>query len=283
MEYVDNTTPSEIARRLAPPTRRAFCVRTLGRMCDQPYHTTLGTYHQDAMLTCVLSGRGWYVRAGQRQAVTPGQLGLVLPGGDTGMLMADPADPYDHLYCRFAGQEALDLAHAIARRHVASVFFISPVFQEVADTLLRGMRWGRSWPLGRRTDDRPLRQDAALQEVLCLLHQPAPAGPLPVSAERLHQYFDDHLAEPIRLEVLADHLAMSKAHLCRVGRRLLGQTVQHAWEAAKIHWATLLLREPSLNITETARRVGYDDPLYFSKVFRRRTGQSPSDFRRGLH
>jgi AraC family transcriptional regulator of arabinose operon len=35
-------------------------------------------------------------------------------------------------------------------------------------------------------------------------------------------------------------------------------------------------------VTEIAELVGYDNPLYFSRLFHKQTGMSPSDFRRQL-
>jgi len=47
----------------------------------------------------------------------------------------------------------------------------------------------------------------------------------------------------------------------------------------KMDWARALLAESGLPVTEVARRVGYADPFYFSKVFRRHAGDSPSRWR----
>jgi AraC-like DNA-binding protein len=43
----------------------------------------------------------------------------------------------------------------------------------------------------------------------------------------------------------------------------------------KMDWACILLAESHLNISEVARRVGYEDAFYFSKVFKTHLGLSP--------
>ena len=43
--------------------------------------------------------------------------------------------------------------------------------------------------------------------------------------------------------------------------------------------AQSLLESTQYNITEVAAAVGYDDPLYFSRLFRRHTGFSPTKYR----
>jgi AraC-like DNA-binding protein len=51
-------------------------------------------------------------------------------------------------------------------------------------------------------------------------------------------------------------------------------------QEAKLSLARRLLRESDLPITEIADVLGYDDPLYFSRLFRREVGLSPRDYRK---
>jgi len=44
--------------------------------------------------------------------------------------------------------------------------------------------------------------------------------------------------------------------------------------------AQSLLETTEYNISEVAAAVGYDNPLYFSRLFRKHTGMSPSEYRR---
>jgi AraC-like DNA-binding protein len=47
-----------------------------------------------------------------------------------------------------------------------------------------------------------------------------------------------------------------------------------------MEWARQLLTLEMLNISETAYRLGYRDPLYFSRIFRKHYGVSPSQWKR---
>ena len=44
--------------------------------------------------------------------------------------------------------------------------------------------------------------------------------------------------------------------------------------------AQMLLETTSYNITEISALVGYDNPLYFSRVFKKQKGISPSEYRK---
>lgn len=273
----------DLTRAAPPATGLAYRVRTLGRVRGQPWHWTPGTWFDDVMLTVVLGGRGVYRRAGREGHVTAGMVGLVLPGGDVGLLMADPGEPYDHLYCRFTGQEAVAAARRLAGDYCSGwPFFGCGRWAAVAEVLLRGVAWG---PVPEpTTPERAARVDAVLAEALAVLAEPtAGSTERRLTAAALRAYLLDHVAEPAALQPVADHFELSKAHLCRVARRLLGTTVQAAWEDAKIDRAQLLLRDAGLGVADVARRVGYADPFYFSKVFRARCGTSPSAWRAALH
>lgn len=279
--------PDPHRRPSPPPTALPLRVRTLGRVREQPYHSTPGTHHDDAMLTIVLAGRGRYLWPGGSVAVGAGMVGLVLPdaAGGVGVLMAEPDDPYDHLYCRFAGHEALAMARRVAGAHGGRRWAMHHAWEEMAAVLLRVLaRGGAVQP--RADDGRMERADAVLAEALTLLEAPPPSHEpgraAPPTAEQLLAFLYDHIADPTDLDAMARHFGYSKPHLCRLAKRALGQTLQRAWEHARLERARVLLAQRGLPITHIARRVGYPDPAYFTNVFKRRTGQSPSAYRRSL-
>lgn len=81
-----------------------------------------------------------------------------------------------------------------------------------------------------------------------------------------------------QLESLAEKLAMSTRSL---QRRLHeeGTSFQEVFEESRAELATQYLRNPSLTLSEIAYLLGYAELSAFSRAFRRRTGQSPTDFR----
>jgi len=122
--------------------------------------------------------------------------------------------------------------------------------------------------------------DAMLAQLLAMMDNPAAAPGRTLTARSLRDYLQDRLAEPSGLDAPAEHFGVSRSHLCREARRLLGDTLVRTWERMKMDWARVLLGEASLSVAQVARRVGYADPFYFSKVFRAHAGSSPSDWRK---
>ena len=52
--------------------------------------------------------------------------------------------------------------------------------------------------------------------------------------------------------------------------------------SVRIENAQRLLCTQDYNVTEVAAIVGYDNPLYFSRLFKKQTGISPTDYRKNL-
>ncbi|MBN1557680.1 MAG: helix-turn-helix domain-containing protein [Lentisphaerae bacterium] len=272
------TTPSPYLRKPSPPTACPFRVRTFGRICDAPWHATLGTYFGDAMLTVVLSGKGSYRVRGKVIPVHGGMIGMVLPGPRVGVLAADPAAPYDHYYVRFAGTEALAIA-ARLRTSLGCDFGEHPCRQD-ALPVLGEMQHHR--PANEAAEPRMVRLDALLAVLLVTLdEQPEPAAGPPVTRRELCDYMERRLDAPMDLSRMAGHLGISKGHLCRLARRELGETVVSAWRRLKLERACELLRETDMSIDEVSRRTGFSSPFYFSTVFSRQLRCSPSAWRKG--
>jgi len=247
-------------------------------------HSTRGTYFGDAMLTVFLSGRGRYVHGGGEVAIEGGWVGLLLPGESVGVLMADGQDPYDHVYCRFAGDEALRTAERIARRRGVA-FGADDRWRALWATLTRGVAVGWS---GNERGLGLAPRDGLIVEALALLDADGPEageagwrdGAGVWSAEGLRTCLRDRVCESIDLDTLACELGVSRSTLTRRCRALLGESVQSAWETMKLDWARVLLERTPLRVGEVAERVGVE-PFYFSRRFRRRFGVSPSAWRRG--
>ena len=53
-------------------------------------------------------------------------------------------------------------------------------------------------------------------------------------------------------------------------------------QSLRISNAQTLLETTNYNVSEIAQILGYDDPFYFSRVFKKQSGLSPSEFRKQL-
>lgn len=85
------------------------------------------------------------------------------------------------------------------------------------------------------------------------------------------------------VEELASQLMITPEYLRRVLKRGTGKNPQELISIARIHKAATLLRETSLPVNHISRLCGFDSPYYFSRIFSRKTGLSPTDYRNASH
>lgn len=94
------------------------------------------------------------------------------------------------------------------------------------------------------------------------------------------QWMDDHLAEPATLDSLAEHAHCSSSHLRALFKQQVGSGVLRYQQDRRMQRALELLNQPHLTLAEVARRCGYSDVEYFSRLFRRYHHVAPGQMRR---
>lgn len=94
------------------------------------------------------------------------------------------------------------------------------------------------------------------------------------------KYLQDHYADDINLADLSSRLGFSSPYLTKLFHKYVGCSPVRFLTNLRIDAACNLLTNTSLSIKEVGERVGYPDQFYFSNVFRKTMGKSPSVFRR---
>ena len=92
-------------------------------------------------------------------------------------------------------------------------------------------------------------------------------------------YIDRNFTKTIMLEDVAGHVHISTYYLSHGFKRFTGITFKEYLTKTRIKKAKKLLLTTDLSIGEIAKRVGYDDPTYFSRVFKNTEGIPPSKFK----
>jgi AraC family transcriptional regulator, arabinose operon regulatory protein len=97
------------------------------------------------------------------------------------------------------------------------------------------------------------------------------------------KYMTDNLHKQLTVEDVARHTCLSSSRLAHLFSERLGKSLMRWREEQRIQFAGHLLRLSNTPIKQIAAQVGFEDPLYFSRVFRKYTGISPKLFRERHH
>ncbi|MCR4588930.1 MAG: response regulator [Lachnospiraceae bacterium] len=98
-------------------------------------------------------------------------------------------------------------------------------------------------------------------------------------ADAVRNYIELHYAEDLSVRVMAEHFCYSEVYFCKLFKQHFGESFVSYLTHYRIREAQRLLADESVNIKDVGRTVGYEDSNYFTKVFRRIVGMSPSEYR----
>lgn len=99
------------------------------------------------------------------------------------------------------------------------------------------------------------------------------------SIEKAKQYIKNHYTENIKLEDIAQYAAVSKNYFCAVFKKKTSLTIWEYLTNIRMEKAKELILNLPLKNYEIASKIGYDDPAYFSRLFKRYTGFNPSEYK----
>lgn len=112
-------------------------------------------------------------------------------------------------------------------------------------------------------------------------HRPALIADIEVDRkiERTIAYMKEHLDQPLQAAALASRANVSLSHYFALFKRLTGCTPIDFFIRLRIERAREMLETTALTVKEVAAALGYDDPFYFSRVFKSINGLAPTDYR----
>ena len=116
-----------------------------------------------------------------------------------------------------------------------------------------------------------------------------PGRPTPAAArhdletgEKIEQtisYMMDHLDQPLQVATLAAMACVSPSHYFALFKRRTGSAPMDYFTHLRMERARRLLESTNHSVKEVAAALGYDDPFYFSRVFKGVNRMAPSFYR----
>lgn len=100
------------------------------------------------------------------------------------------------------------------------------------------------------------------------------------SIEKAVRYFNEHYNQEINISEFAEEQNMSVSWFIRGFKQHMGVTPMQYILSLRISNAQNLLTSTDYNMTEISSFVGYDNPLYFSRIFKKQVGCSPTEWKK---
>jgi len=95
-------------------------------------------------------------------------------------------------------------------------------------------------------------------------------------------YIDAHYFEDISLSMISQKYFIHPNYFCRIFRNIVGKSFSDYITAVRMKKASELLMRSSLKLSRISELVGYEDPKYFSQVFKKYFGVTPSEYQSNL-
>lgn len=229
----------------------------------------------DFILIHVLEGEGW-VKVGRTQQLAAGQFFLI-GSGAAHAYGADDSNPWAIEWIHFQGASAASFAELFGPETEGDPLYVYPGKVERLDFSSVYGRLELGYMRGVL-----LAAAASLRLILTELSSLAESSVRSTSTEAVFQsllWMKQNVGARSSLAQLARRAKLSVPHYSALFRRATGFSPMDYFLRLKIQKACQLLDTTALRVSEIAAAVGWDDPFYFSRFFRKITGKPPRAYR----
>lgn len=239
--------------------------------------TTRLTGRADYQLLYVGAGKAWFTIDGKAVEVLSGNMVLYEPHQyqQYAYYLEDKPEVF---WLHFTGSDAAPLLNQAGFGESRILYTgVSSTYRELFLSVIRELQLPR-----------PCSQELAalhLRQLLLLLKRLKDEGgfrktEFQKEMERAVLYFHENLSKNIEIDRYAEELHMSTCWFIRSFKQYAGMPPLKYLTFIRINKARELLESTGYGVGEIGNIVGYDNPLYFSRIFKKQTGFSPAEYRK---
>ena len=232
----------------------------------------------DYQLLYIVSGKGHFYFHGEDRVVYAGRMVLIQPRQEQRYeyFGEDKTEVY---WVHFTGSDVKNILHSYNIPMDDPIFYsgasstYSYLFKEMIHEL-QNCKTGYEDLLAMY-----LRQIFLLVQRTRQEERPTVSTYIQEEMEFARRYFNEHYNEPISIQEYAESRNMSVCYFQRNFKQIVKHTPMQYLLTIRVNNAASLLETTDYSMAEIAAIVGYEDPLYFSRLFRKIKGVSPRDYR----
>ena len=233
----------------------------------------------DYQLLYVASGKTHFYFKGQEQIVTAGHMILYFPRQEQRYVYYAEDKP-EVYWVHFTGSDVKSILHHFDIPMDKNVFFsgIPSAYAHLFKEMIHELQTCRTGY--QELLEMYLRQIFLLIQRTRQEEKPAISTYLQQEIDYAQRYFHEHYNEDIQIKEYAHSRNMSVSWFLRNFKEVTKRSPTQYLLNLRLDNAISLLETTSYNVTEISAIIGYDDPLYFSRLFKKYKGVSPSDYRK---
>ncbi len=258
--------------------------------------TSCGTYHLftrpklptwrpkgrlDFQLLYIAAGKAHFHFDGTEEIVTAGHMVLYRPK-EPQKYEYYGTDQTEVYWVHFTGNNVTNILRSYGLKDGKRVFYCGSgiEYQNHFRTMIQELQMCK--------EDYPEMLEIQLRQIFIKLHRYLAIS---ITSDNSHMaeeidkatiYFNEHYNEDICIEEYAKEHNISTSWFIRNFKQYTGSTPAQYILSIRIYNAEALLKSNQYNITEIANIIGYNNPLYFSRIFKKVKGLSPSEYRKNI-
>lgn len=232
------------------------------------------------ILHFISDGKGIFMCDGKTYHLSRGDVFLVKPDTEV-YYEADENNPWSYMWVGFNGIKALSYlaSSGLGEDKVTSKCENTPL----VFSFIQQMIMCRHLTLANE-----LRREAALLQIFSVMMEEY-KGTLPkqerydypyqIYVEQAVDYIQHNIKSNIKINDLASYIGIDRSYLTSIFKSVTKLSPQEYLMRYRMEQSMNMLKNTEKKISDIAGSVGYDDPLSFSKMFKKFTGVSPTEYR----
>ena len=277
-----------IEEALAHPLTEGLAIHSMGYFPHAEYHyidRPAGT--DEFILIYCIKGKGWYSLGGGKRFEVGAHQFFILPPHVAHQYGASEHQPWHIYWVHFKGEKAaaiyewLQGLKSITSSESSRKTDRTTLFDEMLNVLE-----------GHTDSDSICYVNMAFSQLMASFlfvdfyrEAKYPSGKsenISFISKATH-YLNDHIEERLTIRDMATHLGYSESHFYRLFYEQTKYAPMTYFMHLKVNRACYYLSGTRLQVNQIAMKLGFDDPYYFSRFFKKMTGLSPKEYRNREH
>ena len=252
-------------------------VYTCGYEKCEPSHSFGPVIRSGYMIHSILDGKGIYLARGRKLELSAGDAFLIVPGEPV-YYEADETEPWTYAWMGFHG--------AKIENYIERTSLLDTLVCSYGDDERFFYCHEKMYGANRAGRNKDLLMNSVLHEFLFMLAEKFPNQNVTTEkktrsyVEEAVRFVDSNYQNPVNIAKIAQELNVNRSYLYRLFKERTGISLQEYLLNVRISRACRMLADSDYPVGMIALSVGYEDAMYFSRLFKSRKGVSPSRYRK---